>query len=75
MELHFFKEFLMISHPTTVFLLLVFLLILAMIHHLEKKGTSFGKLVTIGTRIRCPPRDFYSGPRRISGRSNKSGLY
>lgn len=49
MELHFFKEFLMISHPTTVFLLLVFLLILAMIHHLEKKGTSFGKLVTIGT--------------------------
>ena len=33
----------------TVFLLLVFLLILAMIHHLEKKGTSFGKLVTIGT--------------------------
>ncbi len=49
MELHFFKEFLMISHPTTVFLLLVFLLILAMIHHLEKKGTSWGKLVTIGT--------------------------
>lgn len=49
MELHFFKEFLMISHPTTVFLLLLFLLILAMIHHLEKKGTSFGKLVTIGT--------------------------
>lgn len=33
MELHFFKEFLMISHPTTVFLL-----ILAMIHHLEKKA-------------------------------------
>ena len=31
MELHFFKEFLMISHPTTVFLLLVFLLILAII--------------------------------------------
>ena len=42
MELHFFKEFLMISHPTTVFLLLVFLLILAMIHHLEKKVTSYG---------------------------------
>ena len=38
MELHFFKEFLMISHPTTVFLLLVFLLILAMIHLLEKKS-------------------------------------
>ena len=49
MELHFSRNFFMISHPTTVFLLLVFLLILAMIHHLEKKVTSFGKLVTIGT--------------------------
>ena len=37
MELHFFKEFLMISHPTTVFLLLVFLLILAMIQSFGEK--------------------------------------
>lgn len=74
MELHFFKEFLMISHPTTVFLLLVFLLILAMIHHWRKRHL-FWKTRDHWHRIRCPPRDFYSGPRRISGRSNKSGLY
>jgi L-cystine uptake protein TcyP (sodium:dicarboxylate symporter family) len=49
MEFKFFKEFLMISHPTTVVLLVIFLLILWGIHHLDQKGTSFGKLVTIGT--------------------------
>lgn len=38
MELHFFKEFLMISHPTTVFLLLRFSFDSRMIHHLEKKA-------------------------------------
>ncbi|MCH3949474.1 MAG: cation:dicarboxylase symporter family transporter [Acidaminococcus sp.] len=49
MEFKFFKEFLMISHPTTVVLLVIFLLILWGIHHLDQKGISFGKLVTIGT--------------------------
>ena len=49
MELHFFKEFLMISHPTTVFFSSFSFDSRHDPSFGEKKGTSFGKLVTIGT--------------------------
>lgn len=51
MNIPFFKEFLMISDPMTILLIAIFVVIMVLIGFLQRKGTSFSKLVAIGTII------------------------
>ena len=51
MNIPFFKEFLMISSLITLAIIIVFVLVLIGIYYLQRKGTSFGTLVGVGTIV------------------------
>ena len=51
MDIPFFKEFLMLSNPLSVAIVIVFILTLFGVYALQRKGVSFGTLVGAGTII------------------------
>ncbi len=51
MDIPFFKEFLMLSNPLSVAIVIVFILALFGVYALQRKGVSFGTLVGAGTII------------------------
>ena len=51
MNIPFFTDYLMLSNPLSIGIIAVFVLALIVIYALQRKGTSFGNLVIIGTII------------------------
>ena len=49
MNIPFFTDYLMLSNPLSIGIIAVFVLVLIGIYVLQRKGTSFGNLVIIGT--------------------------
>lgn len=49
MDIPFFQQFLMISSPMTIGILILFLILLGFVFYLQRQKTSFGTLVIIGT--------------------------
>lgn len=49
MDIPFFQQFLMISSPVTVGILILFAILLGYIYFLQRRQTAFGTLVIIGT--------------------------
>ncbi len=49
MESPFFKQFLMISDPMTVVVIVAFVVLLGVIRYCQKKGMAFGNLAILGT--------------------------
>ena len=49
MNIPFFTDYLMLSNPLSIGIIAVFVLALIGIYVLQRKGTSFGNLVIIGT--------------------------
>ena len=53
MNIPFFTDYLMLSNPLSIGIIAVFVLVLIGIYVLQRKGTSFGNLVIIGTIARA----------------------
>ncbi|SUP44433.1 cation:dicarboxylate symporter family transporter [Veillonella criceti] len=51
MDIPFFQQFLMISSPVTVGILILFAILLGYIYFLQRRQTAFGTLVIIGTLL------------------------
>ena len=51
MNIPFFEQFLMISSPTTVGILVLFVALLGVVYYLQRKNTDFGTLVIAGTLL------------------------
>ena len=51
MNIPFFTDYLMLSNPLSIGIIAVFVLALIGIYVLQRKGTSFGNLVIIGTIV------------------------
>ena len=49
MNIPFFTDYLMVSNPLSILWIAIFVAILVAVYALQKKGTSFSKLVSIGT--------------------------
>lgn len=49
MNIPFFQDYLMLSDPLSIGIIAIFVALLVVIYALQRKGTSFGKLVIIGT--------------------------
>lgn len=51
MDIPFFQEFLMVSNPITIGILILFVAMLAFVYYLQRRQTAFGNLVIIGTLL------------------------
>ena len=51
MNIPFFTDYLMLSNPLSIGIIVVFVLALIGVYALQRKGISFGNLVIIGTII------------------------
>lgn len=51
MDIPFFQEFLMVSNPITIGILILFVAMLGFVYYLQRRQTAFGNLVIIGTLL------------------------